>query len=74
MCRRNIALLATPLIAVGILVPLLNALHADPGLAFAALGLVALICGAAIGVFFVEGEPVQDHSARGDSRADRRAG
>lgn len=51
MSARNIALFAAPIVAVSILVPWLNALEANPNVAFAALSLVAVVCGAALGAF-----------------------
>lgn len=49
MSVRNATLFAAPIIAVAILVPLLNVLEANSGVAFAALGLVAIVGGAALG-------------------------
>lgn len=47
----RISLFAVPTVAVIGLVVLLNALDASAGIAVAALGLVAIVSGAALGVF-----------------------
>lgn len=47
----RIALFAIPTAAVGGLVLLLNGLDADAGIAVAALGVVAVLSGAALGYF-----------------------
>jgi hypothetical protein len=47
----RISLFAVPTVAVVGLVVLLNALDASAGIAVAALGLVAIVSGAALGVF-----------------------
>ena len=54
----KVALLAGPFIAVAVLVPLLESTEANPALAVAALAFVAVVGGAAIGVFWpVPSEP-----------------
>jgi energy-converting hydrogenase Eha subunit A len=66
MSARNVALFAAPIVAVAILVPLLNALEASSGIAFAVLGLVAVLGGAALGAF---ADPVPELPwTRGDRR------
>jgi hypothetical protein len=47
----RIALFAVPTVSVAVLVPMLNALDASPGIAVATLGLVAVLGGASFGVF-----------------------
>lgn len=47
----RIALFLVPTVAIVVLVPTLNAVDAAPGVAVAALGLVAVLSGGALGVF-----------------------
>ncbi len=47
----RIALFLVPTVVVAVLVPTLNALDANPGVAVASLGMVAVLSGGALGVF-----------------------
>jgi len=59
----RIALFALPTAAVAGIVVALNILHADPGVATAALGLVVVVSGAALG-FFADRLPDLPHARR----------
>lgn len=51
MSRRNIILFAAPVLAVIVLVPLLKALDASQGIMLLCGGLIAVVCGGALGAF-----------------------